>query len=126
MERLRPVRDADGDRPGHHTCRAGRDRLVHLPHRQWAPVVGTPEQIADDIERFFTGRAADGFNLNFDFFPDGLGLIVDQLVPELRRRGLFRTEYESRTLHGNLGLPPPTSAAKPRRRPHGVQQVGNR
>jgi FMN-dependent oxidoreductase (nitrilotriacetate monooxygenase family) len=70
-------------------------------------IVGTPEQVADSIEQWFTGRAADGFNLNVDFFPDGLDLIVDQLVPELQRRGLFRTEYEARTLRGNLGLPIP-------------------
>ena len=67
-------------------------------------VVGTPEQVADDIEAFFTGGAADGFNLNHDFYPDGLDLIVDQLVPELQRRNLFRTEYESTTLRGHLGL----------------------
>ena len=70
-------------------------------------VVGTPEQVADEIEAFFVGGAADGFNLNHDFYPDGLDLIVDHLVPELQRRGLFRTEYESSTLRGHLGLPVP-------------------
>lgn len=67
-------------------------------------VVGTPEQIADDIERWFTGRAADGFNLNFDVYPDGLQLFAEHVVPELRRRGLFRREYHSSTLRGHLGL----------------------
>jgi alkanesulfonate monooxygenase SsuD/methylene tetrahydromethanopterin reductase-like flavin-dependent oxidoreductase (luciferase family) len=67
-------------------------------------IVGTPEQVADSIEEWFSGRAADGFNLNVDFFPGGLENIVDQLVPELQKRGLFRTDYESSTLRGNLGL----------------------
>jgi FMN-dependent oxidoreductase (nitrilotriacetate monooxygenase family) len=70
-------------------------------------VVGTPEQVADEIEAFFTEGAADGFNLNHDFYPDGLDLIVDQLVPELQRRGIFRREYEATTLRGHLGLPLP-------------------
>jgi FMN-dependent oxidoreductase (nitrilotriacetate monooxygenase family) len=70
-------------------------------------VVGTPEQVADEIEAFFTEGAADGFNLNHDFYPDGLDLIVDHLVPELQRRGIFRKEYESTTLRGHLGLPLP-------------------
>lgn len=70
-------------------------------------IVGTPEQVADDIEAWFLGRGADGFNLNVDVFPDGLASIVDHLVPELQRRGLFRTEYAASTLRGNLGLPVP-------------------
>jgi FMN-dependent oxidoreductase (nitrilotriacetate monooxygenase family) len=68
-------------------------------------VVGTPERIADDIEHWFTSRAADGFNLNFDVYPDGLALFAEHVVPELRRRGLFRREYTSDTLRGHLGLP---------------------
>lgn len=70
-------------------------------------VVGTPEQVADTIEEWFSAGAADGFNLNADFFPDGLELTVEHLIPELQRRGLFRREYESATLRGNLGLPIP-------------------
>ncbi|KLL12755.1 monooxygenase [Protofrankia coriariae] len=68
-------------------------------------VVGTPEQIADNMERWFRGRAADGFNLNMDAYPSGLELFVDHVVPELRRRGLFRTAYEGVTLRSHLGLP---------------------
>lgn len=67
-------------------------------------IVGTPEQVADSIETWFRGNAADGFNLNADYFPQGLEAIVDHLVPELQRRGVFRTEYEATTLRGNLGL----------------------
>jgi FMN-dependent oxidoreductase (nitrilotriacetate monooxygenase family) len=70
-------------------------------------VIGTPEQIADDIERWFTVGAADGFNLNFDVYPDGLRDFAHHVVPELRRRGIFRHEYEATTLRGHLGLPAP-------------------
>jgi FMN-dependent oxidoreductase (nitrilotriacetate monooxygenase family) len=70
-------------------------------------VVGTPEQIADDMELWFTERAADGFNLNFDVYPDGLELFAEHVVPELRRRGLFRREYDASTLRGHLGLDVP-------------------
>ncbi|MFF7199056.1 NtaA/DmoA family FMN-dependent monooxygenase [Streptomyces sp. NPDC088197] len=69
-------------------------------------IVGTPEQVADEIESWFTQRAADGFNINFDIFPSGLEQVVDHLVPELQRRGIFRREYESTTLRGHYGLPP--------------------
>jgi FMN-dependent oxidoreductase (nitrilotriacetate monooxygenase family) len=75
-------------------------------HRQ---IVGGPEQIADDIERWFTGGAADGFNLNADSFPTGLEAFVDHVVPELRRRGIFRTEYTGSTLRDHLGLSRPRS-----------------
>lgn len=74
-------------------------------------IVGTPEQVADQIELWFTERAADGFNINFDIFPSGLEQIADQLVPELQRRGIFRREYETTTLRGHYGLPPVVSDA---------------
>ena len=67
-------------------------------------IVGTPEQIADDIERWFKGGAADGFNLMPDALPDGLEAFVNGVVPILQRRGLFRTEYEGNTLRSHLGL----------------------
>ncbi len=71
-------------------------------------VVGTPEQIADDIAHWFEGGAADGFNLMPDALPDGLQDFVDGVLPILRRRGLFRTEYEGTTLREHLGLPRPS------------------
>jgi alkanesulfonate monooxygenase SsuD/methylene tetrahydromethanopterin reductase-like flavin-dependent oxidoreductase (luciferase family) len=77
-------------------------------HRQ---VVGAPEQIADTIEHWFRNGAADGFNLSGDFFPSGLELFVDHVVPELRRRGIFRHEYRGTTLREHLGLPRPAAAA---------------
>ncbi|AFA71212.1 putative nitrilotriacetate monooxygenase component A [Gordonia polyisoprenivorans VH2] len=70
-------------------------------------VVGTPEQIADDIERWFRAGAADGFNVMPDVLPSGFDDFADHLVPELQRRGLFRMDYESDTLRGHLGLPVP-------------------
>lgn len=70
-------------------------------------IVGTPEQIADDIEHWFRHGAADGFNLMPDALPGGLQDFVDGVVPILQRRGIFRTEYEGSTLRGHLGLARP-------------------
>jgi alkanesulfonate monooxygenase SsuD/methylene tetrahydromethanopterin reductase-like flavin-dependent oxidoreductase (luciferase family) len=67
-------------------------------------VVGTPEQVADDIERWFTHGAADGFNVMPDVLPSGFDDFADHLIPELQRRGLFRTEYSGSTLRHHLGL----------------------
>jgi FMN-dependent oxidoreductase (nitrilotriacetate monooxygenase family) len=66
--------------------------------------VGTPTQIVDCMQEWMEAQAADGFNVILPYFPGGLDDFVDQVVPELQRRGLFRTEYESSTLRGNLGL----------------------
>ncbi|CAG9205076.1 Nitrilotriacetate monooxygenase component A [Paraburkholderia tropica] len=70
-------------------------------------IVGTPDQIADDIERWFAGGAVDGFNLMPDALPDGLQSFVDGVVPILQRRGIFRTDYEGRTLRSHFGLERP-------------------
>ena len=70
-------------------------------------VIGTPGDIADALEQWFTAGAADGFNILPLTFPRGLEELVDLVIPELQRRGLFRTEYEGRTLRENLGLPHP-------------------
>jgi alkanesulfonate monooxygenase SsuD/methylene tetrahydromethanopterin reductase-like flavin-dependent oxidoreductase (luciferase family) len=67
-------------------------------------IVGTPEQIADDIEHWFRAGAADGFNLMPDVLPGGLEDFVDGVVPLLRQRGIFRHAYEGRTLREHLGL----------------------
>ena len=72
--------------------------------------VGTPEQVADEIESWFTNGAADGFNIMPPVLPSGLELFVDEVVPILRRRGLFRTEYvPGQTLRGRYGLPRPAT-----------------
>lgn len=70
-------------------------------------VVGTPSEVADGLETWFRGGAADGFNLMPLTFPRGLEDIVDLLIPELQRRGLFRRDYEGKTLRENLALPYP-------------------
>jgi alkanesulfonate monooxygenase len=56
------------------------------------------------MEDWIAQRAADGFNITPTHLPDGLGDFVDMVVPELQRRGAFRTEYEGTTLRENLGL----------------------
>lgn len=78
-------------------------------------VIGSPKDVADDFEKWYRDGAADGFNLMPPTFPDGLQDFIDLVVPELQRRGLFRTTYEGRTLRENLGLPfPQIRRANPR------------
>ncbi|WP_281200103.1 LLM class flavin-dependent oxidoreductase [Nonomuraea candida] len=72
-------------------------------------VAGTPEQIADQLQEWFFNGAADGFNIMPPLLPSGLADFVDHVVPELRDRGLFRYEYEGRTLRANYGLRRPPS-----------------
>jgi len=67
-------------------------------------VVGTPQQVADDLLGWIDEDACDGFNFNIDRFIDGLEHLVDWLVPELQQRGRFRKQYESTTFRGNLGI----------------------
>ncbi len=70
-------------------------------------IVGTPEQIADDIAHWYAGGAADGFNLMPDVLPGGLQDFVDGVVPLLQRKGIFRSEYAGRTLRDHLALARP-------------------
>lgn len=70
-------------------------------------LIGTPSQIADELQLWFENEAADGFNILPPTTPDGLNDFVDLVIPELQRRGLFRTEYEGKTLRENLGLDRP-------------------
>ena len=70
-------------------------------------MVGTPEQIADQMEHWFLTEGADGFNLMPPSLPDGIEDFVEQVVPVLQRRGLFRSDYNSDTLRGHLGLDRP-------------------
>ncbi|SDI08515.1 FMN-dependent oxidoreductase, nitrilotriacetate monooxygenase family [Actinokineospora alba] len=72
-------------------------------------VAGTPEQIADHIELWFRNGAADGFNVMAPLLPSGLEDFVETVIPLLRSRGLFRTEYEAKNLRGHYGLPRPES-----------------
>src|SRR4029079_17074883 len=69
--------------------------------------IGTPRQVADEMEHWFRDGAADGFNVMPAYLPGSLKDFVDLVIPELQRRGLFRKEYEGMTLRENLGLPKP-------------------
>ena len=78
-------------------------------------LIGTPERIADELEDRFIRRAADGYNIMPATLPGGLDDFVELVIPELQRRGVFRTKYEGATLRENLGLRrPPHPAASPR------------
>lgn len=70
-------------------------------------IIGSAIQIADTLQEWFESEAADGFNILPPWLPTGLTDFVDLVIPELQRRGLFRTAYEGRTLRDNLGLPFP-------------------
>jgi FMN-dependent oxidoreductase (nitrilotriacetate monooxygenase family) len=75
-------------------------------HRTFA---GTPEQVADVMQHWWENGAADGFNVMPPVLPSGLRIFVDQVVPILQQRGLFRLEYEGATLRENYGLSRPTN-----------------
>jgi alkanesulfonate monooxygenase SsuD/methylene tetrahydromethanopterin reductase-like flavin-dependent oxidoreductase (luciferase family) len=72
-------------------------------------VCGSSKTIADLMQTWFEQGACDGFALMPSYFPRGVRDIAESLVPELQRRGLFRTEYEGQTLRDNLGLMQPKS-----------------
>ena len=65
---------------------------------------GTPKKIADTFEEWFTEGLADGFVVMPAYFPGAFDDFVDKVVPELQRRGLYRTEYAGTTLRSHLGL----------------------
>ena len=91
-----------------------RELLIRLNgSRGHQKLIGTPEQIADVIETWFTTGASDGFNVMPATFPDGLEDFVDHVVPILRSRGLFRSAYEGTTLRDHYGLPLPEPALQP-------------
>ena len=71
------------------------------------PFIGTREQIADTMQEWFESGACDGFMLSGAVLPEGFTDFVDHVLPILKERGVFRTEYEADTLRGNLGLPKP-------------------
>jgi len=89
-------------------------RRIRSGHRL---IVGSPEQVADTMAEWFLAGAADGFNLMPDMFPSGAEVFVDHVVPILRRRGLFRTEYTGTTLRDHLGLSRPKSQFEATRAP---------
>jgi FMN-dependent oxidoreductase (nitrilotriacetate monooxygenase family) len=73
-----------------------------------SPFTGAPDTVADAIAHWVEVRATDGLNLGFRTIED-LEVFAGEVVPLLQKRGVFRTEYESETLRGNLGLPIPAN-----------------
>jgi N-acetyl-S-(2-succino)cysteine monooxygenase len=72
-------------------------------------LIGSPVDIADDMEKWFGDYGVDGFLVHPPYLPGGLDDFVDLVIPELQNRGLFRTEYEGATLRENMGLNRPPS-----------------
>jgi alkanesulfonate monooxygenase len=72
-------------------------------------VIGSPSEIADDMEEWFRGYGVDGFLFHPSHLPGGLDDFVALVIPELQSRGLFRAEYEGTTLRENMGLERPKS-----------------
>ena len=92
-------------------------REVYLRYeRGRKTVTGGPRRIADIMEEWFTGGAADGFMLQFHLMPGGLDLFVEGVVPELQRRGLMRGAYTGGMLRDHLGLRRPERGARPAQR----------
>jgi FMN-dependent oxidoreductase (nitrilotriacetate monooxygenase family) len=84
------------------------------------PFAGSPETVADEMQRWFEGRALDGYNIHIGH-PSQFRRFTDEVVPILRERGLVRAEYESGTLRGNLGLPVPANRYTEARREQASQ-----
>jgi FMN-dependent oxidoreductase (nitrilotriacetate monooxygenase family) len=90
----------------HMTVREVYEKLVvSKGHRQ---LIGTATDVADDLQEWFEQEGADGFNVMPAQMPDGLNDFAELVIPELQRRGLFRTAYEGTTLREHLGVPNPT------------------
>jgi FMN-dependent oxidoreductase (nitrilotriacetate monooxygenase family) len=121
------ARDFDPDAPlpeipETNASKSSRDRAISLAKRDNLTVrqlaqrlggyggpalIGTPSMIADQMEEWLQTEACDGFNIMFPYLPVGLDDFVDRVVPELQHRGIFRREYQGKTLRENLGLPRP-------------------
>jgi alkanesulfonate monooxygenase len=119
--------DPDGplpDIPESNASKSARERVIEVARREKLTVrqlaqrlggysglamVGTAATIADEMEEWLTSEASDGFTIMFPYLPGGLDDFCDKVVPELQRRGLFRREYEGKTLRENLGLPRPAN-----------------
>ena len=80
-----------------------------LPARGHFLIKGDAAYVADQMEEWYRDKACDGFNIVAPYLPGGLETVVDLLIPELQRRGLFRTEYEGATLRDSLGLARPAN-----------------
>ncbi len=90
-----------------------RELMIEVTARQ--SFVGTPAQVAEQIDTLVQADAADGFILVPHVTPGGLDRFADDVVPILQERGRFRTEYSGTTLRDHLGLPPARRTAAPDR-----------
>jgi alkanesulfonate monooxygenase len=119
--------------PPSNQSQSGRDTLVALARRKNLTVrdlarlaggfgglemVGTAGEIADTMQLWLETEAADGFNIMFPTMPAGLDDFVTLVIPELQRRGIFRSEYGGTTLREHLGLPRPENQFFPSGQPH--------
>jgi alkanesulfonate monooxygenase SsuD/methylene tetrahydromethanopterin reductase-like flavin-dependent oxidoreductase (luciferase family) len=110
--------------PQSNASHSARERVLALAEREGLTIrqlasrvgsygglvfAGTPATIAGEMQRWLEEEGSDGFNIMFPYLPEGLDDFVDKVVPELQRRGLFRTEYEGATLRENLGLGRPAN-----------------
>jgi FMN-dependent oxidoreductase (nitrilotriacetate monooxygenase family) len=119
--------DLDGplpEIPETNASKSGREKTIEIARRENLTVrqlaqragghggltmIGTPAMIADQMQEWLETEACDGFNVMFHTVPAGIDAFVDGVVPELQRRGIFRTAYEGTTLRENLGLPRPAN-----------------
>jgi alkanesulfonate monooxygenase len=119
--------DPDGplpEIPEGNAVKANRDQMIAYAHETGATIrdlaakagsyaglafVGTATTIADEMEAWIEGRGADGFMIQFSWLPGGLDDFTGKVVPELQRRGRFRSEYKGTTLRDHLGLPRPAN-----------------
>ncbi|WP_028744472.1 LLM class flavin-dependent oxidoreductase [Rhizobium mesoamericanum] len=110
--------------PETNASKTGREQVLRLAEQERLTVrqlaqryggysglafVGTPQEIADDMDEWLHEKGSDGFNVVFPYLPQGLDDVVERLIPELQRRRLFRTDYSGTTLRDQLGLPRPKS-----------------
>ena len=127
------VFDPDGplpEIPQSNASKSGRERAIELARRENLTVrqlalrlggygghafVGTPQSIAENMQEWLFTAGCDGFNVMFPYLPEGLDDFVARVVPELQRRGIFRSRYEGATLRENLGLPRPANRNFPQR-----------
>jgi alkanesulfonate monooxygenase SsuD/methylene tetrahydromethanopterin reductase-like flavin-dependent oxidoreductase (luciferase family) len=91
-----------------YSARAGRELTIgevarmHGQSVSLPQIVGTPEQVADQLEAYYEHVGGDGFMLSAIYSPGAIEEFVEQVIPILQRRGLFRTDYTGSTQREHL------------------------